>query len=99
MTRSESVVKARSAGKTRDGPQSNGSQQTTKSAPGSPAKGTPATPALSGRRARTEKIRFALYLKLALLMGLGWVSNSAANRGIMRVKRNSLHMTTVAKFG
>ena len=50
------------AGRQRDEQQTDGAQQQKKN-----------PPALTNRQARTEKIRFALYLKLALLMGLGWV--------------------------
>ncbi|XP_043199365.1 cadherin EGF LAG seven-pass G-type receptor 3-like [Amphibalanus amphitrite] len=69
MTRSESVVRSK-AGKQREAPPSAGAQQAAKS-----------TPALSNRQARTEKIRFALYLKLALLMGLGWIFGFVARFG------------------
>ena len=62
MTRSESMTKSR-AGKQRNGRRTNGAPEQKKNSP----------PALTNRQARTEKIRFALYLKLALLMGLGWV--------------------------
>ena len=64
MTRSESMTKTRT-GKQRDGQHASGAPQQKKNS-------TP--PALTNRQARTETIRFALYLKLALLMGLGWVS-------------------------